>query len=1094
MPELSRHYEIDVVVAQQEISDPYIAAAFPIRTVEWFRHNARKYDRVLYHFGNSHFHEHMFGLLQELPGVVVLHDFFLSGMIRHMDIHGPSSNIWASELYNSHGYEAVRQRFHAKEPEDIAMRYPCNLTVLQHAQGVIVHSANSLRLAEQWQGKDTSSDWALIPFLRERRIGEDKLAARKALGFGVSDFLVCAFGILGPIKLNERLLQAWLKSRLARDRTCYLVFVGKNHPGDYGREILATIRSNQAEQSVHVTGWVDMDVFRQYLAAADIAVQLRTFSRGETSAAVFDCMNYGLATIVNAHGSMADLDENAVCKLPDEFTDAQLIEALETLWKDAELRNRLGARGQAIIVEKHDPRTCAAQYYEAIEQFSIRAASGTRALASAIAGIEYTPDDRELIRIAEVIARNMPLPLNAQQLLLDISATCHNELKTGIERVARALTLAFLEGPPEGFRIEPVYLSDEGGAWHYRYARRFTLDLLGCPPDALADDAVELQAGDVLLGLDNSGHRMIQAEAAGLFADYRNRGVAVYFTVFDLLPLRLPQHFPPGADEVHAKWVRALLKTDGVLCISRTAADDLRDWARAVDRSRQRPFRIGWFHLGADIADAALASGMPEEAAQNLAARAARPSFLMVGTVEPREGYLQVLDAFDRLWSQGVDVNLTIVGAEGWQHVRQAMRRTIPDILARLQSHPERGRRLFWVNGPSDEYLEKIYAASSCLIAASESERFGLPLIEAARHRLPIIARDIAVFREVAGEHAFYFAGKAPEALAAAIKEWLALYDKGKHPKSDALPWMTWRQSAERLQDILLRSDWYTSLTGEGRQGAGAIAANKPAVLLPKHISWRIEGPFDSTYSLALLNRETARALSELGHHVVLHSTEGPGDFLPSEDFLRANPDFAELYARSATTFAGDVEVTSRNLYPPRVADMHSRFNLLHHYAWEESGFPAEWAKDFNNHLDGVTCLSSHVEKILVDHGVTARLSVSGCGVDHWERIEPAAAYRIDCRSFRFLHVSSCFPRKGADVLLKAYGASFTNFDDVTLVIKTFDNPHNEIEKWLAEVDGVGDRIPLIGRFERAGQQHFRRIGCAPAADRCKRSRDRRAS
>ena len=129
----------------------------------------------------------------------------------------------------------------------------------------------------------------------------------------------------------------------------------------------------------------------------------------------------------------------------------------------------------------------------------------------------------------------------------------------------------------------------------------------------------------------------------------------------------------------------------------------------------------------------------------------------MVGTIEPRKGHMQVLDAFDQLWSQGMDINLIIAGAEGWRHLRQDMRRTIPQIVARLRSHRERGRRLFWVNGPSDEYLEKIYATSSCLIAASEGEGFGLPLIEAARHKLPIIARDIPVFREVAGEHALLF-------------------------------------------------------------------------------------------------------------------------------------------------------------------------------------------------------------------------------------------------------------------------------------------------------------------------------------------------
>ena len=84
-------------------------------------------------------------------------------------------------------------------------------------------------------------------------------------------------------------------------------------------------------------------------------------------------------------------------------------------------------------------------------------------------------------------------------------------------------------------------------------------------------------------------------------------------------------------------------------------------------------------------------------------------------------------------------------------------RRTIPTIVEKLRHHPELGKRLFWLEGISDEYLEKVYATCVCLIAASEDEGFGLPLIEAARHRIPILARDIPVFREVAGDHASYF-------------------------------------------------------------------------------------------------------------------------------------------------------------------------------------------------------------------------------------------------------------------------------------------------------------------------------------------------
>jgi glycosyltransferase involved in cell wall biosynthesis len=208
----------------------------------------------------------------------------------------------------------------------------------------------------------------VIPLLRDSDISLDKVAARTALGFGSSDFMVCAFGLLAPSKLNERLLQVWLKSRLASDGNCHLVFVGENCGDDYGQQIVATIRNNRAEENIRITGWVDRNAYQQYLAAADLAVQLRTLSRGETSAAVFDCMNHGLATIVNTNGSMADLDDDAVWKLPDDFADGQLIEALETLWEDATLRKRLGARARTIILENHGPHICAAQYHRAFQR------------------------------------------------------------------------------------------------------------------------------------------------------------------------------------------------------------------------------------------------------------------------------------------------------------------------------------------------------------------------------------------------------------------------------------------------------------------------------------------------------------------------------------------------------------------------------------------------------------------------------------------------------------------------------------------------------------------------------------------------------
>jgi glycosyltransferase involved in cell wall biosynthesis len=69
---------------------------------------------------------------------------------------------------------------------------------------------------------------------------------------------------------------------------------------------------------------------------------------------------------------------------------------------------------------------------------------------------------------------------------------------------------------------------------------------------------------------------------------------------------------------------------------------------------------------------------------------------------------------------------------------------------------------------------------------------------------MPIIARDIPVFREVAGDYAFYFNSEKAEGLAQTIQEWLELYKKDNHPRSDAMPWLTWKESADQLLKLII--------------------------------------------------------------------------------------------------------------------------------------------------------------------------------------------------------------------------------------------------------------------------------------------------
>lgn len=791
LPELARHYQLEIISTTGEIEESSSDSCYPVRSVDWFLENGKQFDRVLYHFGNSEFHQHMFELLKELPGVVVLHDFFLSGIVSHMDFTGVAPNAWAQELYSSHGYKALRERFTSAELlEDLIWKYPCSLSVIQSSLGVITHSPNSLQLARHWYGGETDN-WSIVPLLRDSHIGISRDTARAALRLKDDELLVCAFGMLGPSKLNHRLIDAWKTSSLARERGCKLVFVGEMPPGDYERKVLKAIRENKLKGSVLITGWVSNAVFQQYLAAADIAVQLRSRSRGESSAAVLDCMNHGVATIVNANGTMADLDVSEVWKLPDEFTDHELIEALEKLKQDGMRRATMGKAARSTIVNKHNPRKCGDMYREAIETFYHATPNG---LPEAIAALpDNSPQEYELMTLADSIARSLPLRCRTRQLMVDISELVQRDSETGIARVVKAILKEWLYRPPQGIRVEPVYATL---GQSYSYARRFTAKFMGIPEDLLRDDPVEYAAGDLFLALDLQPH--VVSQHRSFYKALRHHGVKVKFLVYDLLCVLMPQYFFDRAAEDFNCWLDVVSESDGAICISQSVADELSDWIGKNAPERLRPFPIDWFHLGADFKTRNIANDVTEDGVANLNPLISCPTFLMVGTLEPRKAHSQVLGAFEQLWESGHDVKLLIVGKQGWM---------VEKLVRRLRAHPELNKRLIWLDRADDNDLEVAYMSSTCLIAASFGEGFGLPLIEAAQHGLPIIARDIAVFREVAKEYAWYFEGDTSEELKNSVISWLDLFDSDAHPMSGAIPYWEWDQATRKLTEIIMSAD-----------------------------------------------------------------------------------------------------------------------------------------------------------------------------------------------------------------------------------------------------------------------------------------------
>lgn len=474
----------------------------------------------------------------------------------------------------------------------------------------------------------------------------------------------------------------------------------------------------------------------------------------------------------------------------DASSPQSIADKMTQALQDEALRNRLREHGIAQAGRFSWDET-ARRAIGALEKLARRNGKPTRAnpteasIVAALAGIQaaVAPDDSDLAGAAECIAFNSGRDA-PRQLLLDISEIAKSDAKSGIQRVVRSILRELLERPPQHVDVVPIYFD---GA-RYRVANNFVAALSGQRPPGVADEIADFCQDDIYLALDlNVMTPAVHREQLRLMS----RGVTFYFIVYDILLLHRPDWWPQGYGAFFESWLRNISSVaTGLICISGSVAQDVRAWLAEHLPARAPEIGVASFHLGADIGNSVPTAGMPDNAAAVLGELTAHDSFLMVGTLEPRKGHAQTLAAFEHLWHRGIPANLVIVGKQGWM---------VDALAEKLRQHPEAGKRLFWLAGISDEYLEKVYAASRCLIAASEGEGFGLPLIEAAQHKLPIIARDIPVFREIAGEHAYYFGGLESADLAQAIGAWLDLNGKGQAPQSAGMSWLTWRESAQQL-------------------------------------------------------------------------------------------------------------------------------------------------------------------------------------------------------------------------------------------------------------------------------------------------------
>jgi glycosyltransferase involved in cell wall biosynthesis len=110
--------------------------------------------------------------------------------------------------------------------------------------------------------------------------------------------------------------------------------------------------------------------------------------------------------------------------------------------------------------------------------------------------------------------------------------------------------------------------------------------------------------------------------------------------------------------------------------------------------------------------------------------------------------------------------------------------------------------------------LAAVYRRSAALLATSQREGFGWPVIEALACGTPVVASDLPVFREVGGEAVTY-------APLRDLQAWVESVDRVLHDRRDRRQWAGRREAALERAELFSLESYARGVTGVYRQVLG---------------------------------------------------------------------------------------------------------------------------------------------------------------------------------------------------------------------------------------------------------------------------------
>jgi glycosyltransferase involved in cell wall biosynthesis len=365
LPALAAAYDLTVVIADEAPPPDSLPIQVPIVRASAFAASGSDALRV-YQIGNSPEHAAILDRAEREPGVCVLHDVTLQHLHiwRALNRGTSAADDYRAEMarrYGALGAAAADALLNNHPPGVPYAQIPLCERVVACSKATIVHSEWARREVLRYC---TGATVIVAPHGVPLLPVSERAAARAALGLPPDAVIVAALGNLIPEKRLEVALAAFARALYHLPQAIFVVAgVGSRH-----YDACPFARRHGLEPVTRWLGKVPAAEFEALLSAADLCVNLRWPTGGETSGSLLRSLAAGRATLVTAVGAFDEVPDDACVKVPLGAAEAEtIVRAIVRAGQEPGWADAIGARARAFAATAHSFNKTVAGYRAAID-------------------------------------------------------------------------------------------------------------------------------------------------------------------------------------------------------------------------------------------------------------------------------------------------------------------------------------------------------------------------------------------------------------------------------------------------------------------------------------------------------------------------------------------------------------------------------------------------------------------------------------------------------------------------------------------------------------------------------------------------------